>query len=292
MTSSLTRSTPTLTTPISSSAESGVPPALDSTQISRCAFKVRVSVPEHKVVSRWVGSRIGGRLVEIHPSHHRLDHCRQCCSLFEICKSQTQGCVVYGKRHWGSLVRRMLSTRKDSQPRSTKGAVVLAHKRGWGGLEVAILSMLTTITSSPMTSISGFLKCLRAVMPAKAAQSNRFPASARKWRVRRSCQTYVPTNKSVSFDHARHEYEERYAMNVAPSEVTRPTFSPARIHSASLSTASVLLMLFSSNRVMSTSSSLALWTFFQRSRQLDTSLRHRTPREESRESLKTHRPAS
>lgn len=62
LTNSLTLSTPTLTTPIISSAPRGAPPAFERTQISRCALSVRVNVPEQRMTSTWEGSRIGGRL--------------------------------------------------------------------------------------------------------------------------------------------------------------------------------------------------------------------------------------
>ena len=96
----------------------------------------------------------------------------------------------------------------------------------------------TTITSSPITSTSGFLKCLRAHMAANDAQSNMFPASFRKCSVKRNCQTY-------------HQLQSIVKDNTL-------TFSPARIQSASRSTASVLLILFSSSLVIITSSSDAL----------------------------------
>lgn len=52
---------------------------------------------------------------------------------------------------------------------------------------------------------------------------------------------------------------ESVCQSSVPSHaMLKPTFSPATIHNASRSTASVLLMLFSSNRVIMTSSSDAL----------------------------------
>ena len=71
---SLTLSTPTRTTFMISPALSGVPPALDSTHSSRCAFRVRESVPVARVASRWLGSMMGCRLY-ISCAHGRNQGC-------------------------------------------------------------------------------------------------------------------------------------------------------------------------------------------------------------------------
>lgn len=42
-----------------------------------------------------------------------------------------------------------------------------------------VISIRTTMTSSPITSTSGFLKCLKAMMLARHEQSSMLPASAR-----------------------------------------------------------------------------------------------------------------
>lgn len=55
----------------------------------------------------------------------------------------------------------------------------------------------TIITSSPTTSTSGLLKCLRAAIPAKHAQSSIFPSSDRKCSVSFICQTYSPHRKII-----------------------------------------------------------------------------------------------
>ena len=96
----------------------------------------------------------------------------------------------------------------------------------------------TRTSSSPITSTSGLLKCRSATIPARHAQSNIFPASARKCNVRRMCHTY-------------HTQSQYFAL----SQRTRRTRCPARIHKDSLSTASLLLMTLSSILVIVTSSS-------------------------------------
>lgn len=170
-TRSLTRSTPTRTTPMISLGISGVPPAFDSTQSSRCALSVSVSDPVERTLSRWVGSMMGCKL------HERkwVNRSKRWHRLFKVCKGHAERRVVYRQRNRCSIFRRMLMDfgqwgRSDASPR-------LSSPR------------LTTITSSPITSTSGFLKCRNAVIAARAAQSNRFPSSARKCSVNRSCHT-------------------------------------------------------------------------------------------------------
>lgn len=95
---------------------------------------------------------------------------------------------MYRQRHRCSIFWRMLMKfdqrgRSDPTPR-------LASPR------------LTTITSSPITSTSGFLKCRNAVIAASAAQSNRFPSSAKKCSVNRSCQTCVARVNGVGTGHS------------------------------------------------------------------------------------------
>lgn len=126
--------------------------------------------------------------------------------------------MVDGQRHRRTFIRRVL-------------IISIFHRGERGGGH-------TTITSSPMTSTSGFLKCLRAHMAANDAQSNMFPASFRKCIVKSNCQTYYQL-QSIDWYNTL-------------------TFSPARIQSASRSTASVRLILFSNNLVIITSSSDAL----------------------------------
>ncbi|KIL63718.1 hypothetical protein M378DRAFT_655843 [Amanita muscaria Koide BX008] len=67
-----------------------------------------------------------------------------------------------------------------------------------------------------MTSTSGHLKCLKATIPARHAQSSIFPASAPKCSVNLRCQTYRITHPGYM-----------------------RTLCPARMQSDSLSTASL-----------------------------------------------------
>lgn len=154
---SLTRSTPTLTAVIISSAASGVPPAFDKTHNSRCGFSVKVKDPDDTTVSKCVGSRIGVKLRSVAINVNDLP--------FVICERYAERDMMYSQKYWRSFVRCVLLSAVTEKTRRTR------------------------ITSSPITSTSGRLKCRRAVIAASDAQSSRFPESDRKCKVKRSCQT-------------------------------------------------------------------------------------------------------
>jgi hypothetical protein len=121
-TRSLTRSTPTRTTPMISLGISGVPPAFESTQSSRCALSVSVSDPVERTLSRWVGSMMGCKLHERQWVQHRSGRCDQ---LFKVCKGHAERRVVYRQWHRCSIFRRMLKSsgqwgRSDPTPRSPR----------------------------------------------------------------------------------------------------------------------------------------------------------------------------
>ena len=106
LTMSLTRSTPTLTAFIISSAASGVPPAFDSTHNSLCGFKVNVRDPEDTTASKCVGSRIGLRLrLAQNPLHS---------SPFVICKGDAKRNMMNGQENGSSLIGGMLHSATSS----------------------------------------------------------------------------------------------------------------------------------------------------------------------------------
>lgn len=115
LTNSLTRSTPTVTALIISSVANAVPPALDRTQSSLCAFSVSVNDPSESVSSRCVGSNIGGNLkgwlalrpypstpFALAPLHNPSN------SPLEIRKREAKRHMVDRQCDWRSLIRRML----------------------------------------------------------------------------------------------------------------------------------------------------------------------------------------
>jgi len=101
------------------------------------------------------------------------------------------------------------------------------------------------VTSSPITSTSGLLKCFNATRLARHAQSRRFPESARQCTVRRRCHTYR---------------KKRLGICNVYGDLCKRTLCPAKMHRDSLSTVSLLLITLSSIRVIVTSSSEGLLT--------------------------------
>lgn len=109
---------------------------------------------------------------------------------------------------------------------------------------------VTIVTSSPITVTSGRRKCRSAVMAAIDAQSSIFPSSLRKCKSTRIDQTYVArvgTIVSVRSIGPHTASERRWEE--------RLTFCPATIQRASRSTAFDFRRAFSSNLVITTSSS-------------------------------------
>ena len=96
--------------------------------------------------------------------------------------------------------------------------------------------------------MSGLLKCLSAIIPAKQAQSSILPASVRQCMVNRRAQTLNKLPEIKGYD-----------QSGTTDRSMLPTRCPARIHRDSLSTASLLRNTLSSIRVIVTSSSEGLF---------------------------------